>query len=149
MKNWRTDKAMYHFTEISRSKKEEYDMIMTGEEVGAWCKMKNEAYGYIPGCGGDRSYQCIAVFVDFIEETEPEEIPGEELESAIAAEAAEEIKEERKSEIEIIDSLGLTGKTWWRFYRNYLTGLACCMEPGTIEYNNIVCRADWIANNRI
>lgn len=53
----------------------------------------------------------------------------------------------------MIDFMGLFAvsdkKTWWRFYRNYLTGLLCCMEPGTIEYNNIVCRADWIANNRL
>lgn len=77
MKNWRTAKALYHFTEISRSKKEEYDFIMTGEEVSAWCKMKNEAYGYVPGCGGDKSYQCIAVLVQYIEETEQTETKTE------------------------------------------------------------------------
>lgn len=86
MKNWRTDKALYHFTEISRSKKEEYNMIMTGEEVSAWCKMKNEAYGYVPGCGGDKSYQCIAVLVDYIEaraEVE-DEAEAEKMVDAIA-----------------------------------------------------------------
>lgn len=65
MKNWRTAKALYHITEISRSKKEEYHMIMTGEEVGAWCKMKNELYGFVPGLGGDKSYQCIAVLMNY------------------------------------------------------------------------------------
>ena len=65
MKNWRTEKALYHFTEISRSKKEEYNMMMTGDEVSAWCKMKNEFYGYVPGCGGDKSYTCIAVLVAY------------------------------------------------------------------------------------
>jgi hypothetical protein len=63
MKNWRTAKALYHFTEISRGKKDEYDMIMTGEEVSAWCKMKNEFYGYVPGVGGDKTYNCMAVLM--------------------------------------------------------------------------------------
>ena len=48
-----------------------------------------------------------------------------------------------------INALGLTGKTWWRFYRNYLEGLACCMERGTIEYNNLLRRARWIDENRL
>lgn len=87
--------------------------------------------------------------VNVMYKEEPEETPEEELESAIAAEAAEEIKEERKSGIEIINSLGLTGKTWWRFYRSYLIGLACCMEPGTVEYKNLLKRAAWIENNKL
>lgn len=61
MKAWRTEKKLYHFVEISKKSKEEYDMIMTGEEVSKWCKMKNEVYGYVPGLGGDRSYSCWAV----------------------------------------------------------------------------------------
>lgn len=40
-------------------------------------------------------------------------------------------------------------KTWWRFYREYLTGLACCMEPGTVEYKNLFKRAAWINENRL
>ncbi|MBQ1779672.1 MAG: hypothetical protein IIZ93_16080 [Acidaminococcaceae bacterium] len=63
MKDWRTEKKLYHFVEISKKSKEEYDMIMTGEEVSKWCKMKNEFYGYVPGLGGDRFYSCWAVLV--------------------------------------------------------------------------------------
>lgn len=63
MKNWRTEKALYQITEISRKKKEEYNMLMTGDEVAAWCKMKNVAYGYVPGCGGDKHYTCMAVLL--------------------------------------------------------------------------------------
>lgn len=50
--------------------------------------------------------------------------------------------------MEYINSLGLTGKTWWRFYRDYLTGLACCMDPATVEYKNLIKRALWIDENR-
>lgn len=60
MKNWKTEKQLYHFVEMDKKHKEEYDMIMTGAEVSAWCKMKNEVYGYVDGIGGDRSYSCIA-----------------------------------------------------------------------------------------
>lgn len=51
--------------------------------------------------------------------------------------------------MDYINSLNLTGKTWWRFYRNYLTGLACCMEKSTVEYKNIMRRAAWINDNRL
>ena len=63
MKNWRTEKALYEFHEISKKQHEIYSMIMTGDEVSAWCKMKNEVYGYIPGVGGDKSYTCWAVLM--------------------------------------------------------------------------------------
>lgn len=63
MKNWRTEKNLYHFVEISKKSKEEYDMVMTGEEVSKWCKMKNDFYGFIPGVGGDKSYACVASLV--------------------------------------------------------------------------------------
>lgn len=60
MKNWRTEKALYQIVEISRKSKEEYYLVMTGDEVSKWCKTKNELYGYVPGLGGDRSYSCVA-----------------------------------------------------------------------------------------
>ena len=40
-------------------------------------------------------------------------------------------------------------KTEWRWYRNYLQGLSCTMEIGTIEWRNVLRRADWIDRNRI
>ena len=55
MTNWRTEKALYHFVEISKKSKEEYDLIMTWNEVRDWCKMKNEVYGYVQGIGGAKS----------------------------------------------------------------------------------------------
>ena len=61
MKSWKTEKNLYYFIEMSKKGKEEYSLIMTGEEVIKWCKMKNENYGYIAGCGGDRSYSCVAI----------------------------------------------------------------------------------------
>lgn len=63
MKSWKTEKKLYHFIEMSKKGKEEYSLIMTGEEVSKWCKMKNENYGYIQGVGGDRSYSCVAVLM--------------------------------------------------------------------------------------
>ena len=65
MKNWRTTKALYHFVERSHRGAEEYDFVMTGDEVRAWCKTKNELHGYISGVGGDRSYSCIAWLVTY------------------------------------------------------------------------------------
>ena len=44
-------------------------------------------------------------------------------------------------------------KNWtardWRFYRNYLIGLSCVMERGTIEWRNVIRRADWVDSNRL
>lgn len=37
----------------------------------------------------------------------------------------------------------------WRMYRNYLIGLSCIMERGTIEWRNVIRRADWIGTNKI
>ena len=65
MKDWKTTKALYRITEIRRGSKEEYTMLATGNEVSAWCKMKNEFYGYVQGVGGDRSYSCFAVLVQY------------------------------------------------------------------------------------
>lgn len=61
MRSWKTKKTLYEIHEIKRGKHEVYNMMMTGEEITAWCKMKNDAYGYIDGVGGDRSYGCWAV----------------------------------------------------------------------------------------
>lgn len=65
MKNWRTEKALYEVHEIGRKSNEVYHMLATGEEISAWCKMKNEAYGYAQGCGGDRTYNCWAVLMTY------------------------------------------------------------------------------------
>ena len=40
-------------------------------------------------------------------------------------------------------------KTDWRWYRNYLQSLSCTMEIGTIEWQNVLHRADWIDKNRL
>ena len=59
------EKKCYRVTEISRSKIENYTMWATTQEIKAWCKMKRDAYGYINGVGGDRSYDCFAVLVNY------------------------------------------------------------------------------------
>ena len=61
MKNWRTEKALYSITEISRYKHETYSMLATGVEIKEYLKAKRENYGYIPGLGGDPTYDCFAV----------------------------------------------------------------------------------------
>lgn len=64
MKNWKTTKAIYKVTETSRKGSKEYLLMMTGEEISAYLKAKNDMNGYIPGLGGDRSYSCIAVLAE-------------------------------------------------------------------------------------
>lgn len=61
MKNWRTAKALYSIVENSKKETTITPMVATGEEVSRLCKAKNEFYGYIPGIGGNKSYQCYAV----------------------------------------------------------------------------------------
>lgn len=58
---WLTEQRLYEVHEVSRKGQEVYTVLMTGEEIRQWCKTKNEAYGYIEGCGGDKSYSCWAV----------------------------------------------------------------------------------------
>lgn len=65
MKNWKTEKTLYEVHETTNRKDEKYHMVMTGEEMTKWCKMKNEAYGYIESCGGDKSYSCWAVVLNY------------------------------------------------------------------------------------
>ena len=60
MKDWRTETALYHVIEYSKSGREEYDMMATGSEIAQWCKTKEEFYGYVPGLGGDKNYSCVA-----------------------------------------------------------------------------------------
>lgn len=57
-------KKLYEITEISRNKCERYCLKMTRDEVDKWCKMKRNAYGYVRGVGGDKSYDCFAVCVE-------------------------------------------------------------------------------------
>lgn len=59
-KDWRTEKALYHIQETSRKGTVDSYRIATGIEIAELCKAKNEMNGYIPGCGGDRSYYCTA-----------------------------------------------------------------------------------------
>ena len=65
MKNWRTEKALYEVHEVSNKKIEVYPMIATGEEISKWCNTKEEVHGYIKGVGGDKSYSCWAVQLDY------------------------------------------------------------------------------------
>ena len=46
MKNWRTEKALYRITEISKYKYETYSILATGAEIQAYLKSKRENYGY-------------------------------------------------------------------------------------------------------
>lgn len=67
MKNWRTRKGLYEIHERSKKEEKAYRLVMTGSEISQWCKAKNDAYGYIPGIGGDRSYYCLAWLVQYID----------------------------------------------------------------------------------
>jgi hypothetical protein len=64
MKNWRTKKALYRITEISKYKYETYPILATGAEIQAYLKSKRENYGYIQGLGGDKTYDCFAVLAN-------------------------------------------------------------------------------------
>lgn len=59
--SWKTKKALYEIHETSKKTNIIYCVMMTGEEVAAWCKSKNEFNGYVEGVGGDKSYSCWAV----------------------------------------------------------------------------------------
>lgn len=65
MQNWRNRKGLYMIQESTTNKVVRYPMIATGAEISAWCKSKNEAYGYIPGVGGNRNYSCIAWLLEY------------------------------------------------------------------------------------
>lgn len=54
---------IYEIHEISRKGQEIYTLMMTGKELKQYLQNKREAYGYIPGVGGDKSYDCWAVEV--------------------------------------------------------------------------------------
>ena len=55
---------LYEIHEISNKKPDEvYTLMMTGEELKEYLKTKREMNGYIPGLGGDKSYDCWAVEV--------------------------------------------------------------------------------------
>lgn len=64
--NWRERSGLYAITELRRNRREEYTMIATGDEVRDWLRAKREANGYVPGCGGDRQYECIAVLREYL-----------------------------------------------------------------------------------
>jgi hypothetical protein len=55
---------LYEIHEISNKNPDKvYTLMMTGKELKEYLKGKREMYGYIPGCGGDKSYDCWAVEV--------------------------------------------------------------------------------------
>ena len=56
-------KKLYEITEIGRGIHETYALVMTETELKQYLKSKREAYGYIPGIGGDRTYDCFAVLL--------------------------------------------------------------------------------------
>lgn len=56
---------MYEIHEVSRKNHEIYTIVMTGAEVDNWCKAKNENYGYTESAGGDKSYSCWAVKINY------------------------------------------------------------------------------------
>lgn len=63
MRNWRTEKGLYEVHEVTKKSHETYPMIATGNEIHDWCNAKEEANGYTPGIGGDKSYSCWAVIL--------------------------------------------------------------------------------------
>jgi len=54
---------LYEIHEISRKGDTVYTLMLTGKELKDYLKSKREMYGYIPGLGGDKSYDCWAVEV--------------------------------------------------------------------------------------
>lgn len=52
---------LYEIHEISRKGQEVYTLLMTGKELKDYLQSKRDMYGYIPGLGGDKSYDCWAV----------------------------------------------------------------------------------------
>ena len=59
------ESRLYEIHEISRKGQEIYRLLMTGKELNEYLKAKREMYGYIPGLGGDKSYDCWAVEVPY------------------------------------------------------------------------------------
>ena len=51
----------YLITEIGRGRLETYAMRATPSAIHQYCKSKRALYGYEPGVGGDRSFDCFAV----------------------------------------------------------------------------------------
>lgn len=55
---------VYEIHEVSNKQEDKvYTLMMTGKELKKFLQGKREMYGYIPGCGGDKSYDCWAVEV--------------------------------------------------------------------------------------
>lgn len=52
---------LYEVHEISKKKNDVYNVMMTGKELKDYLQAKRDMYGYIPGLGGDKSYDCWAV----------------------------------------------------------------------------------------
>lgn len=65
MKRSKTEPRLFVVIETSKKTHEQYHLYMTEAEIKAWCKTKNEAYGYIEGVGGDKSYTCFAYYAEY------------------------------------------------------------------------------------
>ena len=52
---------LYEIHETTSRSDKVYTLMMTGKELKDYLKAKREMNGYIPGCGGNRSYDCWAV----------------------------------------------------------------------------------------
>lgn len=55
-------KHLFKVCEMWKSKKEEYSLVMTDEEMKSFLKVKRNANGYISGVGGDKNYVIFAVY---------------------------------------------------------------------------------------
>ncbi len=59
------DKRIYEITEMWRNKLERYCLKVSVEELKDYLKSHRESNGYIEGVGGDKSYECYAVLMEF------------------------------------------------------------------------------------
>lgn len=54
------ERKMYQVVETGKGIRKTYMMMFTEQEISEYLKGKNEMYGYIPGCGGDKMYSAVA-----------------------------------------------------------------------------------------
>ena len=58
-------KRLFIVVESTKKSQEIYNIYMSENEIKAYCKTKNEFYGYIEGIGGDKSYTCFAYYAQY------------------------------------------------------------------------------------
>lgn len=54
---------LFEVVELSHGKRERYTYLGTQKEMSTFLKNKRQSYGYIPGCGGDRTFEVMALIL--------------------------------------------------------------------------------------